>query len=57
MHEAGEQTVHVNRIGQNACGERPSPLVFKNTKSNLKGQRKAKYLQRLRCNFGKGVLQ
>lgn len=57
MYKAREQIVHINRVGQYVCGERSSSPVFKNAKSNLKGQRNAKYLKGIICNFDKGVLE
>lgn len=57
MCKAREQIIHVNIIGQYACGECSSSPVLKNAKSNLKGQRNAEYLKETICNFGKGVLE
>lgn len=54
MCKAHEQTILINTVGQCACGECSS--VFKNVKSN-KRPNKYKYLKRILCNFGKGVLK
>ena len=51
MCKAREQIIHVNIIGQYACGECSSSPVLKNAKSNLKGQRNAEYLKEIICNF------
>lgn len=57
MYKACEQVIHINTVGQCSCGECSSSPVFKNAKSNLKGQRNAKYLKGIICNFGKGLLE
>lgn len=57
MYKAHEQITHVNTVGQYACGECLSPPVFKNAKSNLKGQRNASCLKGIIRDCGKGVLK
>lgn len=55
MSKVHEQTIHINTIGQYTCGERSSSPVFKNAKSNLKGQKNAKYLKEITPHFGMSV--
>lgn len=57
MHKAHEHTIRINTVGQYACGEGSSSPVFKNVKSNFKGQINAQNLKGIICNFGKGVLK
>lgn len=47
----------MNAIGQHACEECSSSPVFKNAKSDVKGQINAKYFKGISWNAGKVVLK